>query len=104
MMNTDTVSTVTCMVTGIGPLTMGIVGTEAGVRTGGGRKAVATGQIMTEEGYHLIIEVMSVTGNLSCSLPADRQLSLLSLLFICTTIFPLALVFPLAWEAASTWV
>lgn len=50
------------MVTGIGPLTMEIAGIEDGVRIGGGRKAVGTGQIMIEEGYHLITEVMSAAG------------------------------------------
>lgn len=62
-MSTDIVSTVTSMVTGIGPLTMGIVGIVDGVQIGGGRKAVGTEQIMTEEGYRLITEVTSVTGS-----------------------------------------
>lgn len=62
-MSTDIVNTVTSTVTGIGPLTMGIAGIEAGVQIGGGRKAVGTGPIMIEEGYHLITEVTSVTGN-----------------------------------------
>lgn len=63
MMSTDIVNMVTSTVTGIGPLTMGIAGIEAGVQTGGGKKAVDTGQIMTEEGYRLITEVTSVTGS-----------------------------------------
>lgn len=62
-MSTGIVSTVTSTGTGIGPITTGIGGIEAGALTGGGRKAVGTGQIMTEEGYHLIIEVTSVAGS-----------------------------------------
>lgn len=61
--STGTVSTVTSTVTGIGPITTGIVGIEAAVQTGGGRKAVDTGLNMTEEECRLIIEVMSVAGS-----------------------------------------
>lgn len=61
--STDIVTTVTSTAIGIAPLPMGIVGIEAAVRTGGGRKAVVTGQIMTEGGYLLITEVTSVTGS-----------------------------------------
>lgn len=61
--STGTVSTVTSTVTGIDPITTGIVGIEAAVQTGGGRKAVGTGLNMTEEECRLIIEVMSVAGN-----------------------------------------
>lgn len=68
MMSTGIVSTVTSTVTGIGPITTGIVGIEAAVQIGGGRKAVGTGRSMTEEECHLIIEVMSVAGKLfACS-------------------------------------
>lgn len=101
MMSTDIVNMVTSMVTGIGPLIMGIVGIEAGVWIGGGRKAVGTGQIMTEEGYRLITEVMSVTGNLRYLLPAEGDLSLLSHT-ICIDVLPSHLFFPLAREVAST--
>lgn len=78
MMSTGIGNTVTSTVTGIGPLTMGIVGIEAVVQIGEGRKAVGTGQIMTEEGYRLITEVMNVTGNLRYFLLAEGELSLLS--------------------------
>lgn len=63
MMSTGTASTVTFTVTGIAPLATGIGGIAAAVRIGGGRKAVGTGQIMTEEGYHLITGVTSETGS-----------------------------------------
>lgn len=62
-MSTGTASTGTCTATGTAPLTTGIVGIAAAVRIGGGRKAVGTGRIMTEEGYRLITEVTSETGS-----------------------------------------
>lgn len=102
MMTTDIVNTVTSTLTGIGPLTMGIVGIEAGVRIGEGRKAVGTGQIMIEEGYRLITEVTSVTGNLSYLLSAEGKLSLSH--SVCLhQCFSFTLVFPSSVEGC-TWV
>lgn len=62
-MSTGTASTGTFTVTGIAPPPTGIGGIAAAARTGGDRKAVGTGLIMTEEGYRLITEVMSETGS-----------------------------------------
>lgn len=102
MMTTDIVNTVTSTLTGIGPLTMGIVGIEAGVRIGEGRKAVGTGPIMIEEGYRLITEVTSVTGNLSYLLSAEGKLSLSH--SVCLhQCFSFTLVFPSSVEGC-TWV
>lgn len=62
-MSTGTANIVTCTGTDTGPVTMGIGGgIEAGVLTGEGKKAVGTGQIMTEEGLHLATEVMNEAG------------------------------------------
>lgn len=63
MMSTGTVIIVTCTETDTGPVTMEIGGIEAGALTGEGKKAVGTGQIMTEEGRRLATEVMNEAGN-----------------------------------------
>lgn len=86
MTNTDIVNMVTSTVTGIGPLTMGIVGIEAGVQIGGDRKAVGTGQIMTEEGYRLTTEVTSVTGNLFCL--QRESCHHCPIVFVCINVLP----------------
>lgn len=105
MMSTGTASTVTFMATGIALLTTGTVGIAAAVRIGGGRKAVGTGQIMTEEGYRLITEVTSETGNLRHYLPAGGEVSsLFHSMCLHQCFLPLPLDFPLAWEVASSQV
>lgn len=101
--STDIVNTGTSTVTDIGPLPMGIVGIEAGVRIGGGRKAVGTGQITTEEGYRLITEVTSVAGNVRYLPLAGGKLQLLSH-SICINVLPSPVFFPVAWEVVGTQV
>lgn len=62
MMSIATGTIVTDMEIGIGPPIMEIGGIEGGVQTEGAKKAVGTGQIMSEEGRPPATEVMNGTG------------------------------------------